>query len=352
MKIFITGCTGYIGSALGPYLMERGHTVSGIDAGFYAAPLLFSEPASRPGARKADIRLLTAADFEGFDAVVHLAGLSNDPLGQLDPVLTDSINFQGSLHVARTARDAGVSRYLDFSSCSVYGAGGDSPRDESAPVGPLTEYARCKVKTEEAVRPLASDSFSPIFMRNSTVFGTSPRMRFDLVLNNLAGLAFTRREIALLSDGTPWRPLIHILDLCRAAALLLEAPRELVHREVFNVGDDRLNWQVRDIAHAVSRAFPGCRLTVGANGGDNRSYRVSFSKIRETLGFTAEWDLDRGAHELRTCFEQVLLTESTFSGPPFVRIKRIVELIETGRVDSNLFWREPSLLEAVQEVRA
>jgi len=352
MKIFLTGATGYIGSVLGPYLIQRGHSVSGIDAGFYAAPLLFTEPASRPEVRRADIRELTTADLDGFDAVVHLAGLSNDPLGQLDPILTDSINFQGSLHVARTARDAGVASYLDFSSCSVYGAGGDAPRDESAPVGPLTEYARCKVKTEESVRPLASDSFSPIFMRNSTVFGLSPRMRFDLVLNNLAGLAFTRREIALLSDGTPWRPLIHILDLCRAAALLLEAPRELVHAQVFNVGDDRLNWQVRDIAQAVSRAFPGCGLTIGANGGDNRSYRVSFTKIRETLGFTAEWDLDRGARELRDCFERILLTESTFAGPPFVRIKRIVELIETGRVDGSLYWRDPAREEAALGVRA
>jgi nucleoside-diphosphate-sugar epimerase len=339
MKICLTGANGYIGSVLGPYLIARGHDVFGIDAGYYASPLLFTEPAQRPPVRRGDVRLLTPADLQGCHAVVHLAGLSNDPLGQLDPALTRSINFEGSLHVARTAREAGAARYLDFSSCSVYGAGGDQPRDESCPVGPLTEYARCKVLTEEAVRLLASDSFSPIFMRNSTVFGISPRMRFDLVLNNLAGLAFTRREIALISDGTPWRPLIHILDLCRAAALLLEAPRELVHGEVFNIGDDDMNWQVRDIAQAVSRVFPGCALTFGANGGDNRSYRVSFRKIRQTLGFTAESDLASGARELHSCFDQVRLTESTFQSAPFIRTKRIVELIEAGYVDSQLYWR-------------
>lgn len=347
MKICVTGASGYIGSVLGPYLVARGHEVFGLDAGYYASPLLFTEPEFRPPVRRADIRLLAPADLDGCDAVVHLAGLSNDPLGQLDAALTRSINFQGSLQVARSAREAGASRYLDFSSCSVYGAGGDQARDENCPTDPLTEYARCKVMTEEAVRQLASDSFSPIFMRNSTVFGISPRMRFDLVLNNLAGLAFTRREIALISDGSPWRPLIHILDLCRAATLLLEAPRELVHNEVFNVGDDDMNWQVRDIAQAVSRVFPDCALTIGSNGGDNRSYRVNFRKIRETLAFTAEWDLGRGARELQSCFDQIELTESTFQGPPFVRIKRIVELMESGRVDNELYWRSPATVKEV-----
>jgi len=341
MKICLTGARGYIGSVIGPYLIERGHTVSGLDAGFYEFPVLFDELASTPPCRRADIRNLTPSDLDGFDAVVHLAGLSNDPLGQINANLTRSINFDGSLRVATAARNAGVSRYVDFSSCSVYGAGGDGPRDESCTVDPLTEYARCKVLTEEAVRPLASDSFSPIFMRNSTVFGLSPRMRFDLVLNNLAGLAWTRREIALISDGTPWRPLIHILDLCRATALLLEAPRPLVHAQVFNIGDDRLNHQVRDIAQAISRTFQGCNLTVGSNGGDNRSYRVAFRKIREQLGFNCEWDLDRGAGELKDCFERIRLSESTFRGAPFVRIKRIVELMESGSVDTDLFWRSP-----------
>jgi nucleoside-diphosphate-sugar epimerase len=354
MKICVTGASGYIGSVIGPYLIARGHSVAGFDAGFYESPLLFSENAPRPSVTRADIRNLTREDFAGFDAVVHLAGLSNDPLGQLDPILTRSVNFEGSLNVAREAREAGVRRYLDFSSCSVYGAGGDYPRTETSAVGPLTEYARCKVMTETAVRELATVDFSPVIMRNSTVFGASPRMRFDLVLNNLAGLAHTRGEIALVSDGTPWRPLIHILDICRAAALLLEAPRELVHNEVFNVGDDRMNWQVRDIAQAVSCVFPGCKLTVGSSGGDNRSYRVSFAKIRERLGFGAEWDLERGARELKDVFERVQLVETTFLSPPFIRIKRIVELMESGKVDLSLFWQAPApaAVEVPHEARA
>lgn len=343
MRICLTGASGYIGSVLGPYLIERGHSVVAFDTGYYSSPLLFTEPAARPAVRRLDIRHITAADLDGCDAVIHLAGLSNDPLGQIDPALTRAINLQGSLRVAREAREAGVPRYLDFSSCSVYGAGSDQPRNEDSPVGPLTEYARCKVATEEAVRQLATESFSPVFMRNSTVFGVSPRMRFDLVLNNLAGLAFTRRLIALVSDGSPWRPLIHVLDLCRAAVMLLEAPRELVHCEVYNVGDDEMNWQVRDIAAAVSRAFPGCSLTVGSSGGDNRSYRVDFKKIRERFGFRAEWDLARGAAELSKCFEEVNLTEATFQAPPFIRIRRIVELMESGRVDKQLFWTSSAI---------
>lgn len=353
MRICLTGASGYIGSVLGPYLIARGHSVVAFDAGYYNSPLLFTEPAARPAVRRLDIRHITAVELDGCDAVIHLAGLSNDPLGQLDLALTRAINLEGSVHVARQAREAAVSRFLDFSSCSVYGAGSDRPRDENSPVGPLTEYARCKVATEEAVRRLATDSFSPVFMRNSTVFGVSPRMRFDLVLNNLAGLAFTQRVIALVSDGSPWRPLIHVLDLCRAAVMMLEAPRELVHCEVYNVGDDEMNWQVRDIANAVSRAFPGCTLTLGSSEGDNRSYRVDFKKIRERLGFRAEWDLGRGTAELKSCFEEINLTEATFRSAPFVRIKRIVELMESGRVDRQLYWTSAGIAEeAACQVRA
>jgi nucleoside-diphosphate-sugar epimerase len=338
MKILITGSQGYIGSVLGPYLVARGHEVRGLDTGFYAAPLLYEDSSLQPPVVWRDVRELAVEDFAGFDTVIHLAGLSNDPLGELSPDLTRTINLGGTVRAAVAARDAGVGRFIDFSSCSVYGAGGAVARTEDFPTEPLTEYARCKVYAETAVSQLSSESYAVVSMRNSTVFGPSPRMRFDIVLNNLAGLAWTRGEIRLISDGTPWRPMIHVEDLARAAALLAEAPAELVNRQVFNVGDDRFNYQVREIAEAVARAFPGCRLTVGSSGGDDRSYQVSFAKIRERIGFTCEHDIDAGARELRSVFERMKLTAEIFESAYFTRLKRIRSLIDAGALDANLLW--------------
>jgi nucleoside-diphosphate-sugar epimerase len=287
-----------------------------------------------------DIRHVTVEDFQGFDAVIHLAGLSNDPAGDLNPAVTERINFYGTLRAGVAAREAGVERFINFSSCSVYGACSSEVRTESSPTDPLTEYARCKILSEQALGQLASESFVVVSMRNATVFGPSPRMRFDLVLNNLAGFAWTAGEIRLASDGTPWRPLIHIRDLARATLLLLEAPIGLVNRKVFNVGDDRLNHRVIDIAKCISAEFPGAKLSLGVSRQDDRSYRVCFARLRDVIGFTAEHDLEFGAREMRQICERVALTATTFESVHFTRVSGLRSLIARNAVDEELHWRE------------
>ena len=338
IRIFITGDQGYVGSVLAPYLLAQGHEVMGIDSGFHAHALLYQDRRLPPPSTAKDIRQLETQDLIGFDAVIHLAGLSNDPLGELMPLLTRDINFSGTLRTAIAARDAGVARFINFSSCAVYGGNCDEAKTELCATKPLTEYARCKLLSEAAIIQLASDSFTVVSMRNATVFGPSPRMRFDLVLNNLAAQAWTSNELELESDGTPWRPLIHIRDLARATAVLLEAPSKLVNRQVFNVGDDCLNHQVHKIATAVSRAFGGCNLRIGSNDCDGRSYRVSFRKFRETFGFACEQDLEMGAEELRQLFSLIKLTQADFESPLFNRLRRIKTLLLLQKVDTNLFW--------------
>jgi nucleoside-diphosphate-sugar epimerase len=339
LKILLTGSVGYIGSVLGPYLLAQGHEVTGIDTGFYAAPLFYSEPSPQPAWKAKDVRKLNAEDLYGFDAVIHLAGLCNDPVGALLPAVTQRINLYGTLRTAIAARDAGVARFINFSSCSIYGASGEQLCDESSPIKPLTEYSRCKLLSERALTRIASGSFVVVSMRNATVFGPSPRMRFDLVLNNLAGLAWTTGEIRLTSNGTPWRPMIHVGDLARAAGMLLDAPSNLVNGEVFNVGDDRLNHRVQDIANEVRRAFSHSELTVGGNCQDERSYRVSFRKIRDLVGFASEHDIQCGTKELYQLYERVKLTTETFQSSSFTRVKRLSNLISSGAVDEKLYWR-------------
>jgi nucleoside-diphosphate-sugar epimerase len=339
MRVLITGALGYVGSVLGSYLEDRGHQVSGIDTGFYAEPMLYSDVRPEPKVSSKDVRKLKAQDLDGFEAVIHLAGLSNDAVGELSPSLTQQINVGGALRTAIAARNAGVARFINFSSCSVYGAMGAQAVNESSATETLTEYARSKVVTEASLNQLASDSFTVVSMRNATLFGPSPRMRFDIVLNNLAGLAWTTGEIRLTSDGTPWRPLMHVADVVRAAAMLLDAPSNLVNREIFNVGDDRLNYRVREIADAVARHFPGCKLTLGEASNDQRSYTVSFRKIREVFGFTCERDLEYGADELYHLFERVKLTRELFEMPTFTRVKCIRTLMASGELDENLYWR-------------
>ena len=339
MRVLITGSLGYVGSVLGCYLEAQGHRVRGVDVGFYAEPVLYSETRPEPKVTSSDVRKLQTKDLDGFDAVIHLAGLSNDAVGELSPSLTQQINVGGALRTAIAARNAGVARFINFSSCSVYGATGAQALDESSATEALTEYAKSKVVTEGAINRLASDSFSVVSMRNATLFGPSPRMRFDIVLNNLAGLAWTAGEVRLTSDGTPWRPLMHVSDVVRATTMLLEAPSDLVNRQTFNVGDDRLNYQVRDIADAISRHFTGCKVTLGSVEADQRSYTVSFRKIREVLGFTCERDIEYGAHELYNLFERVQLTRELFETPCFTRVKCIRTLMASGKVDRNLFWR-------------
>lgn len=340
MRVLVTGSEGYIGSQLTPLLRERDHDVVCLDAGFYCERSLYSQNGNggTPFIRK-DIRQVTEDDLRGIDAVVHLAELSNDPLGQLNPEITHQINHRGSVALARAAKRAGVERFVYTSSCSVYGAGSGDIKTEESETNPQTAYAECKVLVERDVSALADDDFSPTFLRNATAYGPSPRMRFDLVLNNLSGLAWTTREIRMTSDGTPWRPLVHVLDICEAIANVLEAPREIVHNEVFNVGDSKENYRVREIAEAVAESFPGCELSFGSSDGDNRSYRVSFEKIHRTLpGFRCQRSVRTGAEELREIFERIGLTTDLFQYRTFTRLKQLQHLLNTGQLDAQLFW--------------
>jgi nucleoside-diphosphate-sugar epimerase len=341
LRIVVTGTEGYLGCLTAPELLARGHHVHGIDTGYYRQGWLYNGVAQTAHTLVKDLRNLTADDLAGADAVVHMAELSNDPLGQLAPQVTYEVNHRGSVRLAELAKAAGVSRFVYMSSCSVYGVA-DGDVDEQSPVNPQTAYAECKALVERDVSAMASDDFSPTFLRNATAFGASPRMRFDIVLNNLAGLAWTTREIAMTSDGTPWRPLVHALDIAQAIWRVLEAPRDVVHDETFNVGSTEQNYRVREIAEIVGAEFPGCAVTFGDSGGDNRSYRVAFDKISDKLpGFACEWDAKRGAAQLRRVFELVDLDTDTFTGRGHTRLKQLQHLIETGQLDRDLFWTAP-----------
>jgi nucleoside-diphosphate-sugar epimerase len=339
VKILLTGAGGYIGSLMGPLLIERGHEVLGVDTGFFPSDWSHEAASRTPQIVAKDVRRIGDRELVGVDAVVHLAELSNDPLGALNPRVTWEVNHAGSAALADRARRAGVHRFVYASSCSVYGAGSDDLRSESSETRPQTAYAECKVRVEDHLRKLADSDFSPVILRNATAYGSSPRMRFDLVLNNLAGLAWTTGEIRLSSDGTPWRPLVHALDICLAFACALEAPREAIHGGTFNVGDDAHNYRVREIAQIVAESFPGCRVTLGRSDGDQRSYRVSFQKIRAGLpGFACRWDPARGAEELHRAFEQNQLDRQTFLSRDYTRVAQLRYLLETGQVDDRLFW--------------
>lgn len=341
MRVLVTGVDGYIGAVLGPRLLERGIDVLGVDCGFYRDGWLYNDTSPRPLTFTKDIRRITPRDVDGFDAVVHLAELSNDPLGELNERMTYEINHHGSVALARACKTAGVSRFVYTSSCSVYGAAEDGGmRSEQSATNPQTAYARCKVLVERDVGALADTHFSPVFLRNATAFGASPRMRFDIVLNNLAGFAWTTKEIRMTSDGTPWRPLVHVEDICQAITLALEAPRDAVHGEIFNVGDDEQNYRIREIASIVGQAFDGCTVTFGQSNGDNRSYRTAFSKIRRHMPeFRCRWPADRGAHQLREVFERVGMSEDIFSFRGFTRLEQLKHLIATRQIDAEFYWR-------------
>jgi len=339
MKVLITGTEGYLGCVLAPVLIERGHDVTGIDTGFYKSGWLFNGTPVTAHTFTEDIRTMSQERLRGYDAVVHMAELSNDPLGQLAPDITYRINHEGSIRLARLASQAGIQRFIYMSSCSVYGIGSADTVDETSPVNPQTAYAECKTLVERDLKEMADDGFSPVFLRNATAFGASPRMRFDIVLNNLAGLAWTTREIRMTSDGTPWRPLVHALDIAKAIRCALEAPREVVHNQVFNVGDSSMNYRVKDIAGIVADTFPGCKLSFGSNGADNRSYRVSFEKINSLLpGFRCEWDAARGARQLYQIFRHIDMDTSLFQFRAFTRLAQLEHLIRTGQIDSEFYW--------------
>ncbi|MDX2376591.1 SDR family oxidoreductase [Microbacterium sp. LRZ72] len=341
MKVLVTGTEGYLGSVLAPELLRDGHDLVAVDTGYYKAGWLYNTPGTTPRTLAKDIRHIEPDDLDGVEAVVHMAELSNDPLGQVNPGLTKAVNHAGSVRLATMAKAAGVSRFVYMSSCSVYGVA-DGVVDEHSPVDPQTIYAECKAMVERDVRPLADDGFAPTFLRNATAFGASPRMRFDIVLNNLAGLAWTTKKIVMTSDGTPWRPLVHALDIAKAIRMTLAAPADAVRGQIFNVGSDEQNYQVRQIAEIVGDVFPDCEVSFGPPGGDNRSYRVNFDRIREVLpGYECDWNARRGAEQLLAIFASVDLDEASFSGRGFTRLKQLEYLMRTGQVDDDLFWRQP-----------
>ncbi|MGE2835279.1 NAD-dependent epimerase/dehydratase family protein [Mycobacterium sp. SMC-4] len=352
MRVLITGSDGYLGALVAPYLSAHGFDVVGLDTGYYRTGWLGSErmiggldgAVRTPATLVRDIRDVDIADLRGFDAVVHMAELSNDPLGDLIGDVTYDINHGGSLHLARCAKQAGVPRFVYMSSCSVYGAA-DGTVNEDSPINPLTAYARCKAMVERDLTAMADDDFSPVFLRNATAFGASPRMRFDIVLNNLSGHAWVERKIAMTSDGTPWRPLVHVLDIAQAIRCALSADRATVHTLAVNVGADENNRTVRDIAAAVSLEFPSCELSFGPHDADQRSYRVDFSRIGAVFpDFRAQWDVAAGAAQLHRVYSAIDLTAETFYGRGHTRLKQIEHLLQTGQLDSRLFWTDAALV--------
>lgn len=340
MRVLMTGSEGYIGAVLREHLLRKGHEVVGLDTGYFKECDFGAPPCPIPLIEK-DIRLVETSDLEGFDAVVHLAALSNDPVGNLAPGITEEINTQGSIRLAERAREAGVRRFLFASSCSLYGQGAAKGLTEEAPANPQTPYARSKIDFEMALRKLATDDFSPAYLRNATAYGVSPRLRFDIVVNNLCGWAWTTGKIQMSSDGTPWRPLVHVKDISKAFVCALEAPREAIHDQAFNVGSTVNNLQIREIAFKVQAQMPSCEVTFGNSDGDNRTYNVDFTKIETKLpGFVhADYTVDQAITEFLDAFKDLSLKEEQFNSRLYTRLRQIKYLQETGRINEALYWK-------------
>ena len=342
MRVLVTGQDGYVGCLLVPLLRAAGHEVVGLDAGLYAGCSLGAEPPAVASIAR-DIRDVSADQVAGIDAVAHLAGISNDPLGDLNPDVTYDVNHLGTVHLARVAKAAGVARFVFSSSCSNYGAAGEELLDESAPFNPVTAYGHSKVLAEHDLAELADERFSPVFLRSGTAYGVSPRLRGDLVVNNLTGYAVATGEVLFKSDGSPWRPLVHAEDIARAFVAALEAPRDAVHGEAFNVGSTGENYRVRQLGELVEQLVPGSRIVFGEGAGpDVRTYRVSCEKLAATLpDARPRWTVAHGIEQLRDTYVARGLTREELEGPRFQRIRRVRALQDEGRLDESLRWREP-----------
>ncbi len=341
MYVLVTGHCGYIGTVMVPMLLAEGHEVVGLDSDLYAASTFGEGMVNIPSIKK-DVRDVALSDLDGFDAVIHLAGLSNDPLGDLNPSLTFEINHLASVRLAELSKKAGVERFIFSSSCSNYGAGGEDLLNEQSPFNPVTPYGISKVRVEQDVAKLADDGFSPTFLRNATAFGVSPRLRFDLVLNNLVAWAFTTGRVYIKSDGTPWRPIVHIEDISRAFIAVLQADRSLVHNDAFNVARNEDNYRIRELADIVKETVPGCVIEYAKDAGpDKRCYRVDSSKILRTLpAFTPCWNARKGAQELYDAYKRVGLRLEDFEGPKYKRIDHIKSLLNSGRLSPDLRWNQ------------
>ena len=337
MRVLLTGNCGYIGTVMAPMVMAEGHDVVGLDSDLFEQCTFGDGMRNIPTIRK-DVRDIERSDLDGFDAVIHLAGLSNDPLGDLNPTLTYEINHLASVRLAKFAKESRITRFIFSSSCSNYGAGGEDLLNEESGFNPVTPYGVSKVRVEQDVAKLADSNFSPTFLRNATAYGVSPRLRFDLVLNNLVAWAFTTGKVYIKSDGTPWRPIVHVEDISRAFIAVLHAPRDLVHNQAFNVGRNEDNYRIREIADIVEKTVPGCSVEYAKDGGpDKRCYRVDSSKLARTLPeFKPQWNARKGAKELLDAYQRVGLRLEDFEGAKYKRIDHIKQLLSSGRLGEDL----------------